>query len=81
MARALSFAPDELVGKRVYKSLGVCLLHCQRCLPVFQFILHDSGEDHFFKQRWQNVDMPDKDQVVDRPGVGDDQPHHLEADS
>ncbi len=46
---------------------------------MFQFIPDDGGEDHFFKQGWKNVDMPDQDQIVDRAGVGDDQLHPSES--
>ncbi len=55
--------------------IGNPVLNCGRRLPVCQLIPDDGGEDHFFKQCWKNVDMPDQDQIVDRAGVGDDQLH------
>ena len=44
-----------------------------------QFIPDDGREDHFIKQRGENVDVPYQDQIVDRAGVGDNQPHRLES--
>lgn len=37
-------------------------------------------KDHPFEQARQKVDLSDKNQIVDRSGIGDDQPHNLEAE-
>lgn len=37
--------------------------------------------DHFVKQRREDIDLTDQEQIVGRAGVGDDQPHPLESQS
>ncbi len=40
--------------------------------------MHGGREAHFFKQCRKEVDAPDQNQIVQRVGVGDNEPHASE---
>jgi hypothetical protein len=45
------------------------------CLWLGELISNHGQQDHFGKERRKNIDMSDQDQIVDRPGIGDDDLH------
>jgi hypothetical protein len=55
--------------------LGDPVLHCLRCFGPGQFVSDDRGQNNLPKQLRKDINMADEDQVVDRPGIGYNQPH------
>src|SRR5689334_14319163 len=45
-----------------------------------KFGLDGSRQCDLFKNTREKLDMADLDQVIDRAGIGDDQPHQLESE-
>ena len=46
---------------------------------VGQLRLHGRWQDHSFKQSRKQIDATDEHKVVNRPGIGNDEPHRLES--
>ena len=42
-----------------------------------QLIFHGGWQNHFFKQRRKNFDMPDQEQIIDWASIGNDELHPL----
>jgi len=47
----------------------------RRIVPL---VANDRRQDRLFKQSWKNVDMPDQNEIVNRAGIGNDDPHPSE---
>ncbi|SPF49044.1 hypothetical protein SBA4_4000004 [Candidatus Sulfopaludibacter sp. SbA4] len=52
----------------------------QRRKRVRKFGLHGDRQRDFIEHAGKKLDMADLDQVIDRAGIGDDQPHGLKPD-
>jgi len=61
------------------RRIGNPVPHRRRSVRVGQLRFHGGWQDHFLEQNWKDIDASDQHQVVDRPGIGDDQPHRLES--
>jgi hypothetical protein len=49
---------------------------------VLQFVPNEFWNEYLFEQSGQDFDLPNQDKIVQRTGVGDDQPHRpLESNS
>ena len=66
--------------KPLWRISGPGADQCRR-FGVHQFLFHGRRQDHLVKQRREDIDMTDQEQIVDRSGVGDDQPHLLKSQS
>ena len=59
--------------------IGNPVAHRKWCVRIGQLVFHSGWQDYFCKQRGKDFDMPDQDQIINRAGVGDDEPHRLQA--
>ncbi len=51
--------------------------HRRRCIGMRKFIVHRPGHENRLEQLGQHIDRFDQDQIIERPGIGDDKPHAL----